>query len=176
MIDKSSPLAAGLRGARVALFRFTLTPLRSDVWRRRWVKHDPAAFGGMRTDADVEATPASTSVANGRKPATIERDHRPKPEMQDLYQPKLYPLETRVQIVAMGSLAVEIANRWMLGWPLRVKSLLKTGEYLTALAEQRESEATANAQAATLSHLARHEVNELFGLSQQPPAPMIDAA
>ena len=56
--------------------------------------------------------------------------------MQELYQAKLYPQETRAQIVAMGSLAVEIANRWMLGWPERVKGLLRTGEYLPALAEQ----------------------------------------
>lgn len=91
--------------------------------------------------------------------------------MQELYRPTLYPPETRAKIVAMGSLAVEIANRWTLGWPARVDGLLKTGEYLAALAGQRESEAVAHEQAAELRHLARHEINELFGLSSEPPAP-----
>jgi len=113
---------------------------------------------------------------HGWKLATIDGQAASKPVMQELYQPTLYPPQTRAQIVAMGSLAVEIANRWILGWPVRVKGLLETGEYLAALAEQRECEATANARAANLCHLARHEINELFGLSQEPPAPTINAS
>lgn len=94
-----------------------------------------------------------------------------QPTMQEIYSPKTYPPETRQAILAMGSLAVEIANRWMLGWPDRVKALLKSGEYLQALKDQRESEATVNAKAADLTHLARHEINEMYGLSQEPPEP-----
>ena len=41
----------------------------------------------------------------------------------------------------MSQTAIEIANRWMLGWPKTVKGLIATREYLEALKYQEEGEA-----------------------------------
>lgn len=90
--------------------------------------------------------------------------------MQDLHQPTIYPAETIEAIEKLGALAVEIANRWMLGWPKRVKGLLASGEYLEALTTQHEAEASVLANEANLRHLARHEIAELYGLADAPPA------
>lgn len=53
---------------------------------------------------------------------------------------KAYPEEVAPQIETMGALAVSIANRWMLGWPDRVKALLKAGVYLECLESQTAQE------------------------------------
>lgn len=83
----------------------------------------------------------------------------------------MYPAPVRIAIESLGALAVEIANRWLLGWPDRVKGLLASGEYLEALTTQHDTEASVLADAANLRHLARHEIAELYGLSVAPPAP-----
>jgi hypothetical protein len=88
--------------------------------------------------------------------------------MQTLYRPNSYPPEIRRKIVSMPPLAAEIANRWMLGWPKRVKALLEAGEYLPALKAQEEQERNALANE-TARHLARHEIAQEWGLSPEPP-------
>lgn len=93
------------------------------------------------------------------------------PTLQELQSPTSYPPETRQAIETLGALGLEIANRWMLGWPKRVKGLLASGEYLEALTMQHEAEASVLANAANLRHLARHEIAELYGLADAPPAP-----
>jgi hypothetical protein len=90
-----------------------------------------------------------------------------------LHQHEAYSLETRHAIERLGALGVDIANRWMLGWPKRVKGLLESGEYLEALTTQHEAEASVLADAANLRHLARHEIAELYGLAAAPPAPSV---
>lgn len=50
--------------------------------------------------------------------------------MQALYRQTTYSPKLAVEIESMGELAVSIANRWLLGWPDRVKALLKAGLYL----------------------------------------------
>lgn len=68
----------------------------------------------------------------------------------------------------MPPLATEIANRWMMGWPERVKALIEANEYLPALLEQEEAERTAYSNR-EIQHLARHEIADLYGLSSRPP-------
>ncbi|KGM55011.1 hypothetical protein N800_01655 [Lysobacter daejeonensis GH1-9] len=89
-------------------------------------------------------------------------------QIEPLLRPKAYPADVAAQIRATSPLAVQIANRWMLGWPTRVKTLLAAGSYLPALKEQetQEREVLANSQ---VTHLARHELMEEFGLSPAPP-------
>ena len=58
----------------------------------------------------------------------------------------------------------------MMGWPKRVKALLDSGQYLELLESQTESEVNALANPHN-SHLAGHEIAELYGLSLKPPAP-----
>lgn len=85
----------------------------------------------------------------------------------ELYRASSYPTEVRSRI--SSPLAVEIANRWMLGWPKRARAMLADGTFLELLnsQEQKEREALSNPDN---GHLARHEIAELYGLSLAPPA------
>lgn len=88
--------------------------------------------------------------------------------MDDLVNRKDYPPELPPQIQAMGALAVEIANRWMTGWPGRVKAMLKRGTYLDLLKEQVELEARTLANPGN-NHLARHEILQLYDVNLEAP-------
>lgn len=88
----------------------------------------------------------------------------------ELYRHKAYPAPAREALLRQGPLAVEVANRWMLGWPGRVCTLLEAGTYLPALIAQVERERDAPSQPGN-GHLARHEIAELYGLDAAPPAP-----
>lgn len=88
--------------------------------------------------------------------------------MQELYRPNSYPAPIRAKLKQMPPLATEIANRWMMGWPDRVKALIEANEYLPALVEQEEAERTAYSNPGN-QHLARHEIADLYGLSSSPP-------
>jgi hypothetical protein len=88
--------------------------------------------------------------------------------MQDLYKPSQYPSEIQANLKRMSPLAIEIANRWALGWPKRVKALIDANEYLEALNRQEEQERTVLSNPG-LSHLARHEIVQEYGLSLEPP-------
>ena len=90
-------------------------------------------------------------------------------QTEPLLSPNQYPAEVAKAVVATGPLAVQIANRWMLGWPHRVKAGLAAGTYLEALRAQEELERSVLAQAQGVRHLARHEIMEEFGLSPAPP-------
>jgi hypothetical protein len=89
--------------------------------------------------------------------------------MQTLLKPNSYPPEIRRQLGLMTPLATEIANRWILGWPKAVKSLIEEGGYLEALKDQEQRELRAYSQPGN-SHLARHEIAEVYGLSPAPPS------
>lgn len=53
--------------------------------------------------------------------------------MEELTSRKAYPSAMAAQIEAMGAMAVSVANRWVMGWPQRVKALVKSGAYLGCL-------------------------------------------
>ena len=44
--------------------------------------------------------------------------------MQSLYNEDIYPDQVREMILESGQIGMEIANRWMIGWPKRVVNLL----------------------------------------------------
>jgi len=90
--------------------------------------------------------------------------------IEELYSPKTYPRPVADQIEQMGALAVSIANRWLLGWPKRVTSLLKSGTYLDSLSSQVGQEKDILANEANLRHLARREILELYEIRESPPA------
>nr|WP_315430378.1 hypothetical protein [uncultured Albidiferax sp.] len=81
----------------------------------------------------------------------------------------IYPPEVALQIEAMGSMAVTIANRWQLGWPDRVGVLLTARVYLANLAEQLDQEKEMLANEANFRHLAPREVLQLFEINPAPP-------
>jgi len=81
---------------------------------------------------------------------------------------KRYPVEIQRFINVAPPLMIEIANRWVLGWPEAVTALIESGEYLEALENQEQQEREILASAGT-GHLARHEILQEFGLSLSPP-------
>ena len=88
--------------------------------------------------------------------------------MNALVSPKSYPPQIREDLLAMPPLAQEIANRWVMGWPQRVKALVAAGEFLPALRKQEEAERDALADPG-LGHLALHEKVQMAGLTLEPP-------
>jgi len=88
--------------------------------------------------------------------------------MQPLYKPSQYPSELQAKLKKMSPLAIEIANRWALGWPKDVKALIEAGQYLQALTNQEQQEREVLSKPG-LSHLARHEIVQEYGLSLEPP-------
>lgn len=88
--------------------------------------------------------------------------------MDPIVNPQTYPPEILRKVQTMPPLGRSIANRWMMGWPDRVKALLKAGEYLPALQAQEQAERDALAES-TARHLAQHEIVQEAGLSLAPP-------
>ena len=90
--------------------------------------------------------------------------------MEALYSPKTYPHPLPLAIEAMGSLAVSIANRWLLGWPKQTKRLIQLGTYLDCLVGQVDQEKTVLANETNLRHLTRREILQLYEIRESPPA------
>lgn len=82
----------------------------------------------------------------------------------------MYPAAVLAELRRSGRIKRQIANRWMLGWPGRVKELIKTNQYLPALEAQYQAELDALADNADPT-LAEHEKVELAGLSLECPVP-----
>ena len=89
--------------------------------------------------------------------------------MQPLADREVYGVKGALQIEAMGSMAVAIANRWQLGWPERVKVLIKARVYLVNLDAQTEREIDVLADAGDLQHLTHHEILQMHEIDEAPP-------
>ena len=89
--------------------------------------------------------------------------------MQSLYNEDIYPDQVREMILESGQIGMEIANRWMIGWPKRVVNLLIQDMYEEVFQHQLLQEQDAMARASNLSHLAPMEVVVMSGLSLEPP-------
>lgn len=87
--------------------------------------------------------------------------------MQPLYQPQNYPDELS-NLVVQSRIGIELANRWMLGWPDRVTALIEAREYQVAFEMQLEQEIEAEANAAQYNHLSSWEKREVLGLRESP--------
>lgn len=83
--------------------------------------------------------------------------------------PKNYTARQIVQIEAMGSMAMSVANRWIMGWPDRVAALFAAGTYFDCLASQVEREKTVLADEPNMRHLARHEMLQIYEIREAPP-------
>lgn len=92
-------------------------------------------------------------------------------QTDNLVSRRSYPADVLAKMEAMPPLALQIADRWMLGWPKQVKALLAQGIFLQALREQEETEAKVQYESRAMTHLAKHEIAELYGLSPAPPTP-----
>ena len=89
--------------------------------------------------------------------------------MQPLYNPDIYPDQVREMILQSGQLGMEIANRWMMGWPKRVVNLLIQDMYEDLFQHQLLQEQEVIARVSNLGNLAPIEVIVTSGLSLEPP-------
>lgn len=89
--------------------------------------------------------------------------------MKPLYNPDIYSDQVREVILQSGELGIEIANRWMMGWPKRVVKLLVEDMYEEVFEYQLLQEQDVIARASNLSHLAPMEIVVMSGLSLEPP-------
>ncbi len=89
--------------------------------------------------------------------------------MQLLYNQDIYPHQVREMILQSGQIGIEIANRWMMGWPKRVVNLLVQDIYEEVFQYQLLQEQDVIARASNLSHLAPLEIMVMSGLSLEPP-------
>ncbi|PTR05359.1 hypothetical protein C8R32_12323 [Nitrosospira sp. Nsp5] len=89
--------------------------------------------------------------------------------MKSLYNSDIYPDQVREMLLQSGPVGIEIANRWMMGWPKRVVQLLVEDMYEGAFQYQLLQEEDVIARASNLSHLAPMEIIVMSGLSLEPP-------
>lgn len=89
--------------------------------------------------------------------------------MQSLYNPDIYPDQVREMLLQSGPIGIEIANRWMMGWPKRVVQLLVQDVYEDVFQYQLLQEQDVIARASNLNHLAPLEIVVMSGLSLEPP-------
>ena len=90
-------------------------------------------------------------------------------KMQSLYNADVYTDEVREMILESGHIGIEIANRWMMGWPKRVVNLMIQDMYEDVFQNQLLQEQDAIARASNLSHLAPMEIVVMSGLNLEPP-------
>lgn len=94
--------------------------------------------------------------------------------MTYLNAPDVVTKETLRAATSLGPTAERILDRWASGWPKATKALERSGRLLDALRSQAEREARIYGDARVggeNSHLADHEIAQLYGLEQGPPAP-----
>ena len=89
--------------------------------------------------------------------------------MQSLYNADIYPDQVREMVLQTGQAGIEIANRWMIGWPKRVVNLLVQDMYEDVFQYQLLQEQDVIARASNLSHLAPMEIVVMSGLTLEPP-------
>ena len=90
--------------------------------------------------------------------------------MEQLLQTTIYGSELAGKINAMGAMAIGIANRWMLGWPERVRALVMASVYLKHLESQVDQEKEILVNETNLRHLSRREVLQIYEIREAPPA------
>jgi hypothetical protein len=88
--------------------------------------------------------------------------------MQEIAFKTSYPQDIQTYLSSRATpLAIEIANRWVLGWPETVTALIEADEYLDALERQEENEREILANS-TETHLSRIDILKLNGVSLSP--------
>jgi len=89
--------------------------------------------------------------------------------MQALHDRGRYGPDLALQIESMGATAVAIANRWILGWPLRVNALLAAGRLPSTLRTQTELEKDVLSEAVGMRHLSTIEILQIHHVELAPP-------
>ena len=89
--------------------------------------------------------------------------------MSELLNRHVFKPETAAKIETMGQTASQIADRWAGGWPKRVKKLEAENRLIPELKDQVEREAEVISQTPNISHLARHEIMQMYEIDPAPP-------
>ena len=90
--------------------------------------------------------------------------------MEPLCNREVYGPGLAAWIEGMGSIAVSIANRWQMGWPEKVQTLLAGGIYQVNLDAQVNREKDVLADAVDLQHLTYREILQMHEIQESPPA------
>lgn len=91
-----------------------------------------------------------------------------------LNAPNVVSKETLDAVMRLGVYAERVLDRWASGWPKATKLLEREGRLVDAVKSQASREASIYGDARVggqNSHLADHEIAELYGLEPGPPAP-----
>lgn len=88
----------------------------------------------------------------------------------ELHNAEIYGAELADQIAAQGRYTVDVANRWMLGWPSRVRAMLDAKVYFEWLKGQVCTEEDVLANEPSAQHLSDREILEMHKVQLAPPA------
>ncbi|MET3109096.1 hypothetical protein AAKU58_003945 [Oxalobacteraceae bacterium GrIS 1.18] len=90
--------------------------------------------------------------------------------MENLLTREIYGPDLAYKIEVLGNIAIEIANRWVSGWPSAVLNLLDNGTYFDLLVAQVDQEKTILANESGLRHLSPSEILSVYEISKAPPS------
>ena len=91
---------------------------------------------------------------------------------EKLYQRAAYPQDLPLKIETMGSIAVSVANAWLMGWPEIVTHYFQNSQaqvYLSLLGTRVDLEKDILVNEANLRHLSRREILQLYEIKEAPP-------
>jgi hypothetical protein len=91
---------------------------------------------------------------------------------EELYNRAAYPQDLPLKIEQMGSIAMSVANSWLMGWPEIVKQYFLNSQaqvYLSLLETRMDAEKDILANEANLRHLSRREILQLYEIKEDPP-------
>lgn len=88
----------------------------------------------------------------------------------ELHNAEIYGLELADQIAAQGRYTVDVANRWMLGWPSRVRAMLDAKVYFEWLRGQVCTEKDVLASEPSAQYLSDREILEMHEVQLAPPS------
>jgi hypothetical protein len=90
--------------------------------------------------------------------------------MMTIVSESLYPAEIQEKFRHARPFLRSIANRWMMGWPERVRVLIEQGMYWEVLQRQTDLEIEAQVSLPESGmNLAPWEINTLAGIDPAPP-------
>ena len=91
---------------------------------------------------------------------------------EELYNRAAYPQDLPLKIEQMGSIALSVANSWLLGWPEVVKQYFQNSQaqvYLSLLGTRVDLEKDILVNEANLRHLSRREILQLYEIKEALP-------
>lgn len=89
--------------------------------------------------------------------------------MENLHNREIYGPHLAIEIEKLGSIGIDIANRWMLGWPGAVQNLLDNGTYFDLFCAQVEQEKTILSNESGMRHLSPSEILSVYEIRKAPP-------